>query len=73
MDLPEETVLDGENKDGELNGDDAEPQRKKKSLQVLKDSKRQRKQEKAVNHDGEADFCAQFYYYCKTDSEDEKD
>jgi hypothetical protein len=52
--------------------DDAEPQRKKKSLQVLKDSKRQRKQEKAVNPDGEADFCAQFYYYCKTDSEDEK-
>ncbi|EFX66575.1 hypothetical protein DAPPUDRAFT_262911 [Daphnia pulex] len=37
MDLPEEAVPDEESKDGELKGEDADPQRKKKSLQDEKD------------------------------------
>ncbi|EFX66576.1 hypothetical protein DAPPUDRAFT_262909 [Daphnia pulex] len=37
MDLPEEAVPDEESNDGELKGEDAEPKRKKKSLQDEKD------------------------------------
>ncbi|EFX69346.1 hypothetical protein DAPPUDRAFT_258747 [Daphnia pulex] len=69
--LPE--APDRENNEGAMKGDE-EKSKRKKTLQLLKNSKRQRKQEKAQNTDGwEADLCAEFQDNCSTDSEEEYD